>query len=120
VPDAGGAGQRIPLEHGGEVAELALGAPALDAAAHQRGDPGAVIAAILEAPQRPHQQRRCVIPADDADDPAHERSCSSRPGSAAHSRCSGSGTPAEFAAGRAAFKPCFTGFPPRQPGTPAH
>ncbi len=51
VTDAGGAGQRRAIQCGGEVAELALGAAALDVAVHQRGDAGAVIAAVLQTAQ---------------------------------------------------------------------
>ena len=52
VADAGGAGQRRAVQRRGEVAELALGAAALDLAVDQGGDAGAVIAAIFQPPQR--------------------------------------------------------------------
>ena len=58
MADAGRAAQRRRVQHRGQVAELALGAAALDMAVDQRGDAGAVIAAIFQAPQRLQQQRR--------------------------------------------------------------
>ena len=69
TPPRGSASQ--PL---GQPVELARGAPPLDPAGHQRGDPGAVVAAILEPPQRIQQQGRRRPPADHPDDPAHGRS----------------------------------------------
>ena len=50
MPVVPGSGARS--SDGGEVAELALGAAALDVAVHQRGDAGAVIAAIFQPAQR--------------------------------------------------------------------
>ena len=71
VADAGGAGQRIPLQHGSQVVELAFRPAAVDAGLDQGGDACAVIAAIFQAPQRIEQQRRGLAPADHPDDPAH-------------------------------------------------
>ena len=66
VPASGDA-----VQHRGEIAELALGAAALDVAVHQRGDAGAVIAAIFQPAQRIQDQRRRRPRADDANDAAH-------------------------------------------------
>ena len=51
VADAGGAVQRRAIQRGGEMAELAFGAAALDVPIHQRGDAGAVIAAVFQTAQ---------------------------------------------------------------------
>jgi hypothetical protein len=60
MADAGGAAQWQTIERGGEVAELALGAAALDVAVDQRRDTGAVVAAIFQPPQRIQDQRCCL------------------------------------------------------------
>ena len=71
VADAGGAGERLPLEAGREAVELALRAPALEGAASERGHARAVVAAVLEAAQGLEQQG-CRRPlADHAHDTAH-------------------------------------------------
>ena len=70
MPVVPGSGVRV--QRGGQVAQLALGAAAVDVAVHQRGDAGAVIAAIFQPPQRLQQQRRRGTRADDADDAAHQ------------------------------------------------
>ena len=68
IAPASGCSRRAALE----VAQLALGAPAVQPAALQRGDAGGIIAAVFEALQRVHDQRRDRRLAQDADDPAHE------------------------------------------------
>src|SRR5207237_9268535 len=57
----------------GEVDELALGAPALDAAVDQGRNPGRIIAAVLQAPEPFEEPRSHRVPGDDADDAAHQR-----------------------------------------------
>src|SRR5262249_21380362 len=51
VADTNRAAHRFALELGGKVAELALGAPPLYAAADQSRDPGGIVTAVLEAPE---------------------------------------------------------------------
>ena len=60
MADAGRAGQRQTIQHGGEIAKLALGSAALDVAVDQRGDAGAVVAAIFQPAQRIQDQRCCL------------------------------------------------------------
>jgi hypothetical protein len=74
MADARRAGEGPALEHGGEIAELALGAAAIDAGAVERGDAGAVIAAIFEAAERFEDERSRRACAQDADDTAHRNS----------------------------------------------
>ena len=73
VADAGEAGERVVLKRFGQVDQLAAGAPALDVAVDERGDAGAVIAAVFEAAQRVQQPRGCVCLTDNADYAAHAR-----------------------------------------------
>ena len=72
VADAGDAAQRLGLEPLGQMVQLAGCPPPLDPAGHQRGDPGAVVAAIFEPPQRVQQKRRCRPAADHPDDATHD------------------------------------------------
>ena len=58
-------------ELGLEIAQLALGAPARQPAAFQRGDAGGVIAAIFQALERIDQLRRDRLAAENADNSAH-------------------------------------------------
>src|SRR6516225_9879474 len=71
VADAGRARERIRLEQRVEIAELALGAAALDRAVPQGGDASGIVAAVLEPPERVQEARRHLAPPDDADDAAH-------------------------------------------------
>ena len=71
VADAGHAGERLGLERALEIGELALGAAAVDPAPDQGRDAGAVVAAVLEPPERIEQQRRGRLAAEDTDDAAH-------------------------------------------------
>jgi len=70
VADAGRAGKRRTFQHRFQLAELALGAAAVDVAVHQGGNPGAVVAAIFQPPQRIQQHRRRRPRPDHAHDPA--------------------------------------------------
>ena len=72
VADAGDAAQGLLLQALGQVDELARGPPAFHAPRHQGGDPGAVVAAILQASQRIQQQRRRGAASDHADDATHD------------------------------------------------
>ena len=54
-----------------EVAQLALGAPALEAAVLQGGDAGRIVAAILQPLQRVDDLHRDRRPAQNADNSAH-------------------------------------------------
>ena len=74
VADAGEPAQRLRLQALGQPVELTRCATPLDPPRNQCGDPGAVVAAILEPPQRIEQQGCCRPPADYPDDPAHGRS----------------------------------------------
>ena len=71
MADAGGAGQRVAVQHAGQVAELAFRPAPFDVRIHQRGDAGAVIATVFQPPQCLQQQRRCIGLADGADDATH-------------------------------------------------
>ncbi len=71
VADADRALERLALELGFEIAKLALGAAARQAAAFQRGHAGGVIAAIFEALERIDQLHRDRLAAEDADNSAH-------------------------------------------------
>ena len=72
MADAGGARQRRARHDRGEVAELALGPPPLDHAVHQRGDAGAVVAAVFQPVQRIEDHRGRRPASDHAHDPAHQ------------------------------------------------
>src|SRR6187402_2753130 len=71
MADADAAAQRLEVELGGQVAQLALGAAAGNVATFQRRHAGAVIAAIFEALERIHQTGRNGFAAYDADNAAH-------------------------------------------------
>ena len=71
VADADGARERRLGELDLEVAQLALGAPALQPPVLQRGDAGGIVAAVFEPLQRLDDLRRDRRLAEDADDAAH-------------------------------------------------
>ncbi|VUX45921.1 hypothetical protein DF3PA_170022 [Candidatus Defluviicoccus seviourii] len=71
VADADPAGSWILGKHGLEVDEFARGATADDRAVRQRGNPGRVVAAILQPAQAFNQQWLNVCFADNSDDAAH-------------------------------------------------
>src|SRR5262249_1286015 len=58
VPDADGAGRRLAREPGFEVAQLALGPPAHELSALQRGHAGGVVAPVFEPLERIDKQAR--------------------------------------------------------------
>ncbi|MNI62711.1 hypothetical protein D3C73_1180420 [compost metagenome] len=72
VADADGPGDRISRQDGLQLADLALGATALDAPAVLHGDAGGIIAAILQPLQAVDQARDDGAGSGDADDAAHE------------------------------------------------
>ncbi|MNT26274.1 hypothetical protein D3C72_1618360 [compost metagenome] len=72
VADADGPGQRVGGQHGLQLADLALGAAAFDAAVDDGGDAGGVIAAVLQPLQAVDQTGDDGACARDADDAAHE------------------------------------------------
>ncbi|MNJ33041.1 hypothetical protein D3C77_277200 [compost metagenome] len=72
VADADGPGHRVGGEHRLQLADLALGAAALDAPAVLHGDAGGVIAPILQPLQAVDQARDDGAGSGDADDAAHE------------------------------------------------
>ena len=63
--------ERLALQLGFEIAQLALGAPARQPAAFQRRDAGGVIAAIFEALERIDELHRDRLTAENADNSAH-------------------------------------------------
>ena len=71
MADAGGAGERLRLQLGFEVDELAAGAAARQKPVLERRDAGRIIAAIFEPLQRVDDERRDRLPPQNADDPAH-------------------------------------------------
>src|SRR5262249_23633566 len=71
VTDARRSRQRILLERGVEVRELAHGAHDLDPSPGVHREPGRVVPAILEAPKALDQNRRTLLRADVANDSAH-------------------------------------------------
>ncbi len=73
MADARGAVERPAIEDGGEVAQLALGAAAVDCLAIQGRDAGAVIAAIFETAEGFEDERRGGARAENANDAAHQR-----------------------------------------------
>ncbi len=75
VPDAGVAAERLGLEPGLEVLQLALGAPPRQSAVLQRSDPRGIVAAIFEPLQRIHQLLRDRSASKNADDAAHAVQC---------------------------------------------
>jgi hypothetical protein len=71
VPDADGAGQRLTREPGFEVAQLALGPPADELSALQRGHAGGVVAPVFEALERIDKQARDRFTPENANNSAH-------------------------------------------------
>ena len=71
MADADGGLQRIGGQHLLKRPDLALGAAALDLAAHHAGDPGRIIAAVFQPLQAVDQPLLHRPRPDDADDPAH-------------------------------------------------
>ena len=63
--------ERIAVELGLKVAQLALGAPPRQAAAFERRDTCGVVAAIFEAPERIDELYRDRLTAEDADNSTH-------------------------------------------------
>ena len=74
VADADRPLHRLVVEPPGEIDELALGPPPLDAAVDQGRDPGRIIAAVFEPPQPFDQPRGDRVLGDDADNAAHQTS----------------------------------------------
>ena len=72
MADADGSGQGLAGKFFGEPVQLAFGAAAFDMAVGQRGDAGAVIAAIFEAPQTVDKQRSRRALAQNSDNSAHD------------------------------------------------
>src|SRR5262249_58179529 len=62
VADSDGAGERLTREPSLKIAQLALGPPADELAAFQRGDAGGVVAPVFWPPERIHQQARDRLP----------------------------------------------------------
>ena len=73
VADAGVAADRVLDQEVGEGDELAYGAAAREVAVLQRGDAGAVVAAVLQPLQRLEDERGHLVVAQDRDDAAHQR-----------------------------------------------
>ena len=71
VADAAGAGERLAREPGLEIAQLALGAPAGQLAAFQRGDAGGVVAAVFEPLERVDERGRDRLTPENAHNSAH-------------------------------------------------
>src|ERR1700758_3968603 len=71
MADADRAGERLALQPGLEILELALGAPPRECAVFQRRNARGIVAAIFEALERIDQMRRRRLTADDSDDSAH-------------------------------------------------
>ena len=71
VADAGVPGERLGEQPAFEVAQLALGAAALEMAVLDGGDAGRVVAAIFEPAQRVDEVGRDGLLPDDSDDAAH-------------------------------------------------
>ncbi len=71
VADADGAEERLAQQPRFEVLELALGAPAHQLAAFERGDAGGIVAAIFQPLERIDELRRRRLLPDDPDDAAH-------------------------------------------------
>ncbi|MNT56625.1 hypothetical protein D3C72_1939390 [compost metagenome] len=71
VADADGPAQGLDGQDGFQLADLALGAAAFDAAVNHGGDAGGIIAAILQPLQAVDQAGNDGACARDADDAAH-------------------------------------------------
>src|SRR6056297_1829959 len=72
VTDAGFTGQRMMHQQIREIDQLAHGAPTVEPSVVQRGDPGAVIAAIFQPPQRLDKDRGGLVIAQNSDNSAHQ------------------------------------------------
>jgi hypothetical protein len=77
VADADIAGQRVGVELGRQISQLALGAAAFDAAVDQGRHAGGIVAAIFQPLEPVEQLRRHVARTQDTDDAAHGRSAPS-------------------------------------------
>src|ERR1700730_17285780 len=73
VADADHPLDRLPGETFSEVDELALGAPALNAAVDEGRNPGRIIAAVFETSKSFEKRSSHRVLGDDADDAAHQR-----------------------------------------------
>ena len=71
MADADDAGERLAREPVLEVAQLALGAPAVELAVLQRGDARGIVAAIFEPLERVDQRARHRLAPENADNAAH-------------------------------------------------
>jgi hypothetical protein len=71
VADAPLAGERLAEQALREVAELARGAPPLEAAVPHDGDAGRIVPAVLQSPQAVEDERHRVATAHVADDATH-------------------------------------------------
>jgi hypothetical protein len=71
MSDAGVTGERFGLQSRFEIPQFALGAPARQMIAFQRGDASRIIAAIFEALERIHNQVCDRTAPKDADNAAH-------------------------------------------------
>ena len=76
VTDPGVPGGTLRGDDGGEVVELAFGAQDLQRAVALHGDARGVVAAILEATEPVHEERKRFARPDVAYDPAHQPRCS--------------------------------------------
>jgi hypothetical protein len=94
VADADVAAQWMDRQQLGEAAELALGAAAVDPPLVDRGNPGAVIAAILEPLQRLEQKVGDRLLRYGAHDTAHASTPRHRDGSRAIDRALPAASPA--------------------------
>src|SRR5262249_15446732 len=71
VADADGAGERLTREPGFEIAQLALGPPADELSAFQRGDAGGVVAPVVEPLERIDKQAGNRLTPENAYNSAH-------------------------------------------------
>src|SRR5262249_45558460 len=71
VADADGAGERLTREAGFEIAQLALGPPADELPAFQRGDTGGIVAPVFEPLERIDKQARDRLTPENANNSAH-------------------------------------------------
>ena len=109
VADPGAAGQGVGHQEVGQLDELAHGSAAGEPALVHGGDPGAVVAAVFEAPERVDQDRRGLVPAEVAHDAAHLRSPWRARAAAASARARGRGWCAGARAPRRARPPARRG-----------
>ena len=71
MADADCAPEPFAIERCGQVDQFPGRAAAIDVAVHQRGDAGAVIAAVFQAAQRFQKKGSCWPLSDNAHDAAH-------------------------------------------------